>query len=266
MPVAAGAQLLRVEPGLHTLVVAPARGAPNGIPGMRLPAVFVGAPETGEAEAVQLISTLGAGCWIGAAGGSVVMRAPAGGGYVLVTAYMVPGQATSPLDVELRPIGDAEFATAAATPSAAGAAATRRAEIVLHIEREGDRRFAAGGWAGRIGSRLRVEALAVRPLEAISLGDVEYKAYARGGRETPWVSNGQLCGTRGQGQPLIGFAIRLAPHLRDRFDVVYRGAFFSSGPALAVSNGEACFASLLDDPLEAVEVRIVERSGAGVTG
>jgi hypothetical protein len=255
--VVAGARLLRVEPGLHSLVVAPARAATRRVSGMSFPAVFVTIPKSDEPDGVELVSAPGTGSWIGAEGGSIVLRAPARGGHVLVTAYTLPDQATEPFDVELQPIdGTSPVATEAATR--APSSASLRAEIVLHIEREGDRQFAAGGWAGRIGSHLRVEALAVRPLETISRGEIEYKVYAHGGRETPWVGDGRLCGSRGQGLPLTGFAIRLAPHLRDGFDVIYRGAFFSSGLGPIVRNGEPCFASVPDDTLEAVEVRIIE--------
>jgi hypothetical protein len=254
--IAADAQLLRVEPGLHSLAVTASESAPRALAGMTLPAVLVTAPYSGAGDAVELIGARGGGTWIDAAGSTVMLRAPAGGGYVLLTSYNLPGEAAIPLGIELRP-ADA----AAAAPPASGGPALR-AEIALHIEREGDRQFTAGGWAGRLGSRLRIEALAVRPLEAITRGEVEYKVYSTGGRETPWVTDGRLCGTRGQGLPLTGFAVRLAPHLRNGFDVIYRGAFFASGPAPAARNGDACFAPLRDDPLEAVEIRIVERGGA----
>jgi hypothetical protein len=254
--IVAEARLLRVEPGLHSLTIAAARGAAREIAGMTLPAVFVTAPHSGTADAIELIGSRGGATWVDAAGGTVLLRAPAAGGQVLLTSYNPPGGVATPPDIELRPVD-----AMTAVPTAPGGPPLR-AEIVLHIEREGDRQFTTGGWAGRLGSRLRVEALAVRPLEAISRGEVEYKVYGTGGRETPWVSDGRLCGTRGQGQPLTGFAIRLAPHLRSGFDVIYRGAFFASGPAPAARNGEACFAVLRDDPLEAVEIRIVER-GSG---
>jgi hypothetical protein len=255
VPIIAEAQLLRVEPGLHSLAIAATQGEARDVAGMILPTVFVAAPDAGREGAVELIGVPRGGAWIDAAGGTVTMRAPAAGGHILVTRYSPPDEAMPPLDIELRPV---EAVTAALT---APGPPPLRAEIVLHIEREGDRQFTAGGWAGRLGSRRRVEALAVRPLEAISHGEVEYKVYSTGNRETPWVSDGRLCGTRGQGLPLTGFAVRLAPHLRNGFDVVYRGAFFASGPAPAARNGEACFAPLRDDPLEAVEIRIVERGG-----
>jgi hypothetical protein len=249
--------LLRVEPGLHSLVIAAFRNSARELAEMTLPAILITVPRSGTGDAVELIGARAGGAWIDAAGGMVIMRAPAAGGHVLLTSYSPPGETAIPLDFEFQPVDPA-----AMTLAAPGGPALR-AEIVLHIEREGDRQFTTSGWAGRLGSRRRIEALAVRPLEAISGGEVEYKVYGAGGRETPWVSDGRLCGTRGQGLPLIGFAVRLAPHLRNRFDVIYRGAFFASGPAPAARNGEACLAPLRDDPLEAVEIRIVEREVAG---
>jgi len=254
--IVAEARLLAVEPGLHKLMIPAARGAERDVGGWLLPAVFVAAPPSSTGETVELIGDRGGGIWIGAAGGAVTFRAPAAGGHVLVTSYTPPGQAAISLDIELHPVD-----AVAATLTAPGSPPVRTA-IILHIEREGDCQFTTGGWAGRLGSRRRVEALAVRPLEAISSGEIEYKVYSTGGRETPWVSDGRLCGTRGQGLPLTGFAIRLTPQLRSRFDVSYRGAFFTSGPAPVARNGEACFALLRDDPLEAVEIRIVERDGS----
>jgi hypothetical protein len=80
------------------------------------------------------------------------------------------------------------------------------------------------------------------------------------GRQTPWVTDAKLCGTRGQGLPLTGFAIRLAPHVAERFDVVYQGAFFESGVAGPHRNGELCIPPITDDPLEAINVRMIRRS------
>ena len=81
----------------------------------------------------------------------------------------------------------------------------------------------------------------------------------RGG-ETQWVQGGVLCGTRGRRLPLIGFAVRLASHLSGRFDVIYQGSFFTEGISSPHRNGQPCRAAAPDDPLEAINVRILERS------
>jgi hypothetical protein len=130
-------------------------------------------------------------------------------------------------------------------------------ELIVHIERQGDRRVSRD-WAGNPGQRLRVEAFAVKPLEAIAAEQVEYMAFGPGGRQTQWLTGGTLCGTRGRGLPLTGFAVRLAPALRDRFSVVYEGFFFDSGSRGPHRDGEPCLPSVPDDPLSAIRLRFVE--------
>ena len=145
-----------------------------------------------------------------------------------------------------------------------GAAGAREleTEIVLHIEREGDCRYRDPGWIGKPGARRYIEAFGIRPLEAFAAAEIEYKAFGPNGRQTPWVSNAKLCGTRERSMPLTGFAIRLAPHLRERFEVVYEGAFAEGGVIGPSRNGEPCRAGILDDPLEGMRVRLLERASA----
>ena len=71
-----------------------------------------------------------------------------------------------------------------------------------------------------------------------------------------------LCGTRGQGIALTGFAIRLAAEPSERFDVVYQGAFVESGVTGPRRNGEPFVPSRIDDALEAMHIRLIERAGA----
>jgi Clostridial hydrophobic W len=133
-------------------------------------------------------------------------------------------------------------------------------EALLHIEGTGDCRVPAEGWIGSRGRKLRLEAFSLRPLETFAPGEMEYKAYGPNGRETPWISGGKLCGTRGRGLPLTGFAVRLAADRCDRFGIEYQGAFFESGDVGPTLNGSPCMALLADDPLEAMNLRLFERA------
>ncbi len=133
-------------------------------------------------------------------------------------------------------------------------------EIVLHMERLGDQRFPGQGWIGNRGKKLRIEAFSIRPIETLVARDIEFKALGPQGRQTPWVTDAKLCGTRGQGLPLTGFAVRLASHISDRFDVVYQGAFFESGVVGPNRNGEPCVPPIADDPLEAINLRLIRRA------
>jgi hypothetical protein len=133
-------------------------------------------------------------------------------------------------------------------------------EILLHIEREGDRHVPSEGWVGPRGQKRRIEGFGIRPLSQLWPRDLHYKAWHLGGIETAWVAGPQLCGTRGRGLPLIGFAIRVAPHLQSKFDVIYQGAFFTSGTVGPCRNGEPCHAPVAGDPLEAMSIHLIERS------
>ncbi|TMJ68334.1 MAG: hypothetical protein E6G83_05275 [Alphaproteobacteria bacterium] len=113
---------------------------------------------------------------------------------------------------------------------------------------------------GNRGKKLRIEAFSIRPVDTLLARDIEFKALGPKGRQTPWVTDAKLCGTRGRGLPLTGFAIRLAQHAAERFDVVYQGAFFESGVAGPHRNGELCIPPITDDPLEAINVRLIRRS------
>jgi hypothetical protein len=105
------------------------------------------------------------------------------------------------------------------------------------------------GWVGNRGKRLRIEAFSIRPIETLTPRDIEFMALGPNRRQTPWVTDAKLCGTWGRGMPLTGFAIRLAAHAQEQFDVVYEGAFFESGVVGPYRNGELCIPPIGDDPL-----------------
>ncbi len=194
-------------------------------------------------------------------GGTVVVRSPPGGGRVLVTAYGLPAQVVTLPEIEIRRLDRSRPNDAAPPPAdETGEPEEVGTEIVLHIERAGDRRYPGQGWVGNRGKKLRIEAFSIRPVNALLARDIEFKALGPKGRETPWVTDAKLCGTRGQGLPLTGFAVRLTPPVAERFDVVYEGAFFEGGVVGPRRNGELCIPPIADDPLEAINVRLVPRA------
>jgi DNA end-binding protein Ku len=192
-------------------------------------------------------------------------------------AAAAPAAAEAAAPEDATPPAEAESAPAEAAASPSDAAALARAEqrvfggdqqakelgteILLHIMGLGDRRFVEPGWAGHPGSRRQIEAMSIRPREELESSAIEFRVFAQEGRATAWVSNGNYAGTRGRQLPLTGFAVRPAPELRDRFDIVYEGCFFDGGVVGPKRNGEICTSPVANDPLEAVRVSIVERDG-----
>ena len=162
----------------------------------------------------------------------MILRSPAGGGYVIVTVYGDRGAADERAVARSaaprrRSAAGAEPPACWSRPAARAAALTGTrdvpTEILLHIERAGDRLFPGRGWVGALGRQMRIEAFSIRPLERLAPADIEMKGFLPDGGETPWVPGGALCGTRGRGLPLIGFAVRVAPQRADRFDVQLPG-------------------------------------------
>jgi hypothetical protein len=277
------ARLIRVEQGLHVLSVGPTAGSADVLQGIALPAIQITSPPSNRFDPVEIITAWNdTGAWVGKNGGVVVLRSPPGGGNLLITAYTEPDAPPAfPNDIEVRPIDKvgrhaevddilvplrrpAAFADSAPPPPPAEPPANPSEAdlwITLHVARQGDRSFPARGWVGNIGRRVQIEAFSISPRSKLSPDDLEYKAFGPQGRETQWTTNGKLCGTRGRGLPLTGFAVQPLPHIRDRFDVIYQGAFFDSGITEPCRNGEPCRPARVDDVLEAINLRVVERGG-----
>ncbi len=270
-PLNSAARLITLERGLYAIGIEPSAGHeaddPTGIS-----VLVTGFPSSG-GEPVSLLAASGEGSvWLDRRGGVVVARSPSSGGRVLVN--IVAQAALPPVQPRLtvHRLDGPTFAVPSIFPSPLATPPVSRAdepsrdqtpeiplEVILHIERLGDRVLRGDGWAGNRGSKLRIEGFGVRPLAGLSPRDVHYKVFHPGGIETPWIGGPQLCGSRGQRLPIVGFAVRVAPHLRDRFDVEYQGSFFNSGIANASRNSEPCRPRLAGDPLEAIFVKISER-------
>lgn len=264
-------RMLKLDEGLYALRVGRIDGDPGEISGMTVPMAQVSAPFAEDGNGVEIVASFPRrGPWLDQEGGTVIIRSPLGGGYVIVTVYGQPDQAVSVPAVDLRRLDRTDESSSSEAASGrppadplASAAEPRdiATEILLHIERAGDRLFPGRGWVGALGRKLRIEAFSIRPLERLAPVDIEFKGYLPNGTETQWVHGGILCGTRGRRLPLTGFAVRVVPHLAERFEVTYQGSFFSSGISGVHRNGEPCRAVAGDDQLEALNIRLVERAG-----
>jgi hypothetical protein len=254
-------RILRLDHGLYALNVQKVDGIASEHSSILLPAMHISQPPSNHLRSAEIIAADGdSASWLGCKGGTVVIKAPPGGGLVLITTYEPRGHSGRPREIAIRRI-DVPALVQTMVDDAVEMARIRAItmDILLHIEGAGDCRMSAEDWIGNRGKKLRLEAFSIRPLEILAPSDIEYKAYGPNGRETPWVSDGKICGTRGLSLPLTGFAIRLATHLRGRFEIEYQGAFFESGISGPNRDGEPCIAQIADDPLEAVKLRLFER-------
>jgi len=257
--------MLRVDEGIYVLRIGEIAGTRSEIAGMAVPVAQISAPFAEDGNAVEIVASFPRkGPWLDKSGGTVILRSPTGGSLVIVTVYGGAKEAGE-LSLDLQRLDGAEAARTVGQPAGGPAPAGTEArdiptEILLHIERAGDRLFPGRGWVGALGRRMRIEAFSIRPLERLAPSDIEMKGFLPNNGETPWVPGGTLCGTRGRGLPLIGFAVRVVAPQADRFEVVYQGSFFAGGISQLHQNGAPCRAATADDPLEAINVRLIERA------
>ena len=167
----------------------------------------------------------------------------------------------------------ASMATAAAVASATAPAAKHartdaegRAllplRIAAHIRSRGDMNFSDADWAGRVAPGLWIESFSILPLERFTADDIEYKGLTGSGFETAWLSDDEMCGTKGMAVPLVGFAVRLKPGAATaNYDCEYSGYFKSGLIVGPLRNGAPCRSTVANDPLEGIQLRIARRAG-----
>ncbi|NER32747.1 MAG: hypothetical protein F6J93_01480 [Oscillatoria sp. SIO1A7] len=113
-------------------------------------------------------------------------------------------------------------------------------QVMVHIERIGDRSFGQNEFAGTRGQALRIEALAINiepPIPGLSL---RYMAHIEGSGDTPWVTEGEWIGSRESGKRLEGFAIELTGESRTKYDLFYTAHVQNVGDVPPTSNGDFC--------------------------
>jgi hypothetical protein len=178
---AAAATVVRLEPGLYALEIEGTPTLPGRISDAALPVIQISVPPRGQGGAVEIIGASGdAASWIRHDGGTVVVKSPPSGGSVWVTAFGDPEDAPDPPRVEPHPIDRWRSNGSAPEPlDVITEPEEIRTEIVLHVERLGDRRFAGRGWVGSRGRKLRIEAFSIRPIEGLAASDIEIKGLGR---------------------------------------------------------------------------------------
>lgn len=277
----ATAQTLSLLPGFYSLIVTSGGGtaAAGEFP---LPSVQLAAsPNNHPGTTVEMIGSV-PGNWLSKQGDTIIIKVSGGPAALILSSYKHIERQNALLSLQFARIDDTPAASASAAPQAAPAmasapvqstqaptappAARPRTEILAHIQRQGDLRFADSNWAGAVGQRLWIEAFSITPVDGITPEDIEYKGLTANGWETPWISGAGMCGSRGLGTPLVGFSIRLRGAAAERFDCVYEGAFVSGYRSPAGQNGSPCRSDAIGDALEGFLLRFVEKqTGAAQT-
>ncbi|HEV2363647.1 MAG TPA: hypothetical protein VGS12_05540 [Caulobacteraceae bacterium] len=145
---------------------------------------------------------------------------------------------------------------AAAAPE--GSAAAARSHIDLHLQNRGEVSFTDTIWAGELGEGTAIESFVIRALERARPDQIEYKGLTEAGEETDWIDAGSPCGSRGKGEALTGFAVRLKESANAGLECEYRGAFSSGKTIGPVRDGALCRGDD-GDRLQAIQVQVTSR-------
>ncbi len=270
----AAAQPITVAPGLYLFRVRAGAAREASASGdIALPAVNLSVAPGGPAGNVEFMSAPGGtGGWLCQSSDMVVARVAHRPATLLLTSLRAPDGPLLSIEVERLNSNSPATSLAAAAGDATGSIGAEpapaepeepsglRMGLAVHIQRRGNREFTTPAWAGFRGERLWIECFSVTPLEGIGADEIEYKGLVATGYETPWLSKGMPCGTQGKSMPLLGFAVRLKRQANGRYyDCEYSGAFLSGAVVGPCRNGAPCVSTHPDDPVEAIQLRIVEQ-------
>jgi len=257
--------LMTLDAGVFCVFQVPGSPAANdrsGLPGVRisLPPGAAGRP-----EAIS-ISTFRDDGWMNGRDAAALVRVAEGPAQVLVTVYQAPSAPpeTAPRLQVMRLGADAggvPQGSAAPGQQAADAMALADADIMVHVQRNGDMPGKIGEWTGVRGSRQWIEGFSLTPRDGISAADVEYQAVLGRGWLSPWIEGSKFCGSRGMALPLLGLKIRLKGSVAKTHECSYSATFVDGSSVGPVPGGETCEAETLA-ALEAFQVVIRRRGGA----
>ena len=258
-PIKATAQRLALSPGVYALTVVDG-GPAATVEGLPVPSAHVAAVPGGSAS-VEMVSSV-PNAWLTKRGDSLVIKVADAPADLVLTSYKLEDRPDASLGIRMLQLDEA---AAPAAPAAAPATAPAiQASVLVHVQNRGDLTFAGGSWAGCVGQRLWIEAFGITLSGGLASEDIEYKALLSSGWETPWIPGGQLCGSRGMGVAVVGFAIRLTGAAAARYDCLYEGAFLSGSRVGPHRGGAPCRSDAVGDPLEGLLFQLVERSPAAL--
>ncbi len=219
---------------------------------LAVPALQVGPAPMLSPGTVEFLASSGTfDRWLARGSDSIMVRISGGSVSLLLTSLHSPSSAA--LAINVRRLDTPEL------PAGEAGAGVLEPHILAHIRNFGDIRF-DGGWAGFMGENLWIEAFAILSAGPLGPDAMEYRGITANGFETPWLSNQILCGSRGRGLPIMGFAIRLKPDVAERYDCAYTGKFVSGSTVGPLKDGELCCSEVEGDPLDGIALCVTARS------
>jgi len=249
----ASVQMLMLPPGVYAFSLGSSGPAGEHREQITLPAIHVGiAPIRSQAQVEFYAGPHTLDRWLAFAGDRVIARVTGDTAGLLLTSLRRPEDAALAIDV--RRI-DAPMAQ---DPQALPASGVPQPQVMAHVRQLGDLYLSAEA-VGPFGQELWIEAFVVNNPDGQGAERLEYRGITADGYETPWLTDTVLCGSRGRGTPLLGFALRPRVAFAQALECRYVGVFGSGRRVGPLSDGSLCRSDLPNDPLEGIELQVVAR-------
>ena len=248
---AASVQMLMLPPGVYAFSLGSSGPAGEHQEQITLPAIHVGiAPIKSNARVEFYGGPRTLDRWLAFAGDRVIARITGDTAGVLLTSLRRPEDPTLAIDVRR--------IDAPADGQAKQADGVHQPQIMAHVRQLGDL-FLPSESVGPFGPELWIEAFVVKSAGADGAERLEYRGITADGYETPWLTDAVLCGSRGRGTPLLGFAMRPRVAFARKLECRYVGLFGSGRRVGPLVDGSLCRSDLPNDPLEGIELQVIAR-------
>lgn len=222
------------------------------------PAFLVAAGPTVSPGTVEFIGNPSAvSSWLLNAGDNIAVKITGKSASLILSSFRTTDSMTQPFDINVEQLN---FGLPARTEPSSSTTPSLKLQVGVHLHGQENVQFSESDWVGRAGSGVWIEAISISAQEALEPTDIEYKGLVANGFETPWLSDGAICGTKGANVPLVGFAARLKPKAAAEYDCEYSLCFRSGAIVGPLRNGIPGRSKVAGDPLEAIQIRVVKRA------
>jgi len=127
---------------------------------------------------------------------------------------------------------------------------------LVHLANKGDVTFTGSTFAGSKGEGRQMEAFSLQINPPVENLGIEYMGHAANIGDLPWVSNGALCGTKGESRQIEGIAVRLSGSAASQYVVCYTAHLAERGDTPVSENGAYCGTKGESRQIEGIHVYI----------
>ena len=259
-------QLLNLAEGIYAFLVRSSLPAKASVDdNLLLPAVHVArGPDVGGGEIEFMTGPRGRATWLRDSADVVMARVTGEPVTVLLTSLRVSGAPALALEIQ-RVDGRSVLGPPAVTAGEDDASGTEAhdgiaSKITAHVQTRGDMPFVGVAWAGLVGQRLWIESFAVEPEAPLGEGRHRVQGPDRHRLRDALARRRQFLRHARHGHPADRLlrADQALPVGAIRLQNT-AAASCRARPSAPSRNGAPCRSPMPDDPLEAIQLRILER-------